>query len=377
VGSTRLRVCHIIHSLSAGGAESLLVDLATAAPSAGIDVTVMSLMPATDSVFRDALASAHAGVVSLDLASRWDLRAFRRVMRAMRTIRPDVIHTHLKHADLVGAYAARQLHVPMVSTLHLLEDSVEGVGKLKRWLGAKARTRVADRTVAVSDAVREWYLGAFAADPARVVTVHNGVLDPGPVPAGRSAAVRAELGIPRDAVVVTMLGVMRPRKGHDQLVAAAAKLPAAPDVRVVLAGDGPLREALEAAVQADDRARRRVVFAGWRSDVADVLAASDVVAHPTWSDALPTALIRGLAAALPAVASDIGGVPEIVTPGTGVLVPAGDPGLLAAAIADLAGDRERRRCMGSAARRRFEEEFEAVVWARRLRAVYDEVLRRP
>jgi glycosyltransferase involved in cell wall biosynthesis len=376
VGSTRLRVCHIIHSLSAGGAESLLVDLATAAPDVGMDITVMSLMPATDSVFSEALASAHADVVSMDLGSRWDPRAFPRALRAMRSVRPDVIHTHLKHADLVGAFVARRLGVPTISTLHLLEDSVDGVGALKRWLGAKARTRVADRTVAVSDAVRDWYLSAFAADPARVVTVHNGVHDPGVVAVEQSAGVRAELGIPRDAVVATMLGVMRPRKGHEQLLAAAAKLPADLDVRVVLAGDGPLREALEATVQSDDKARRRVVFAGWRNDVAEVLAASDLIVHPTWSDALPTALIRGLAAGLPAVASDVGGVPEIVTPATGVLVPPGDPGLLAAAIADLAADRERRRCMGSAARHRFEDEFEATVWARRLRALYDEVLRR-
>ena len=371
---TRLRVCHIIHSLAAGGAESLLVDLAVAAPGVDMDVAVLSLMPSEGSVFEHELLRAGAQVVSVDLRTRWDPRGLARSVRAVATLQPNVIHTHLKHADLVGAFAAQRLDLPMVSTLHLIEDSVTGLGRAKRWLGAQARIRAAARTVAVSDALRSWYVRDFPAAAARVVTLHNGVVDPGPSSAGSSLAVRQALGVPPDAVMATMVGVMRPGKGHAEVIAAAQRLPGRPDIRLVLAGDGPLRHELERMAAADERARRSVVFAGWRNDIDDLLAASDLVVHPTLSDALPTALIRALAAGVPVVATDVGGVPEVITPCVGVLVPLGDPGQFASVISELAVDDDRRRRMGCAARARFESEFDASVWARRLRSLYEDVL---
>ncbi len=367
-----VRVCHLIHELGPGGAEHVLVDLARVAPGAGIDMSVLSLMPLGSHRYPQVLADLGVRVDSLDLPSRWDPRGLRRAVRLLRADPPDLLHSHLKHADLVAAYAAPRLGVPLVSTLHLVEDEVGPVARLKRDLGAWARRHRAARTIAVSDAVRRWYLGAFRVEPASVVAIPNGIPAPDPVPAERRADLRAEFGVPDGYLLAATVAIFREGKGHDDLLTAAALLGDTP-VRFVLAGSGPEEARLRARVAAEGLAGR-VVFAGFREDVAGLLAAADLVVHPSHADALPTALIHALAAGVPAVATRVGGIPEIVGDDAGVLVPPANPAALAAAIRDLATDPQRRHRMGEAARARFAADFAGTTWARRLRALYDEVL---
>jgi glycosyltransferase involved in cell wall biosynthesis len=363
-----VRVCHLIHELGPGGAEHVLVDLARLAAGAGIELRVLSLMPLGAHRYAQALRDLGVRVDSLDLPSRWDPRGLGRAVRRLRAGPPQLLHSHLKDADLVAAYAAPRLGIPMISTLHLVEDEVGMVGRFKRGLGAWARRRRAARTIAVSDALRRWYLRAFDEDPARVVTIPNGIPAPEPVPAERRAALRAELGVSDGGVLAATVAVFRDGKGHDDLVDAAGLLPDLP-VTFVLAGSGPEEARLRDRVRAAGLGGR-VVFAGFRDDVAGLLAAADLVVHPSHADALPTALIHALAVGVPVVATDVGGVPEVVGPDAGVLVPARDPAALAAAIRSLAGDPASRVLMSAAARARFAARFEGEAWAARLRALY-------
>ena len=408
-----MRVAHLIHGLEPGGAEALLVDLARAAPGAGLEIAVMPLVRVTDDRYVRALRDLGVPVLGLDLPTRWDPRAFGAALRRLRGWRPDVLHTHLKHADLVGAVAARVTRTPQVSTLHVIEDGRTPMLRAKRRLAAAARLSTARATITVSDAQRRWYLGAFpSADPARVVTVPNGVADPydGRDPDVARAKIRAELGCapatwpatdpgradgarespptepgraggaretPRTEpgradgeVLIAQVAVARPGKGHATLLDALRRLPDLP-VRLAVAGDGPLRAELEAgAADLGDRVR----FLGHRDDVPDLLAAADIVAHPSEFEALPTALIEALGAGRPVVATEVGGIPEVVTAETAAFVPVGDAAALAAELRALAADPQRRAALGAAARRRFEARFDARVWARRLADLYADVL---
>jgi glycosyltransferase involved in cell wall biosynthesis len=369
-----IRVCHVIHSLGPGGAERSLVELARAAPAAGIALSVVSLVRAPDGRYGRSLRAAGAQVVQLGLPTRWDGRVFDRALAAARGLAPDVLHTHLKHADLAGSYVARRLRIPMVSTLHLIEATGTVPGRAKQRLATAVRRRSAALTIAVSDALRRWYVRTFAVPADRVVTVHNGVAAPPAVAADARAAARAALGVPPGHILVTMVGIMRSGKGHAELIDAARRFPEGTPVHLLLVGDGPLRRRLAAAATG---VRCPVTFAGYRTDVPVLLAASDLVAHPARADALPTALIEALAAGRPVVAAAVGGIPEIVTPEAGRLVPPGDVAALAAEIGRLASDGEARRRLGAGARARFEQEFEVGTWARRLRRCYDDVLLAP
>jgi glycosyltransferase involved in cell wall biosynthesis len=367
-------VCHLIHGLQPGGAEQLLVEFADQASGLDIDTSVVSLMGLGEARYATQLERAGARVLTLGLRSRWDPRGFDRAVSTLGRLRPSVVHTHLKHADTIGAYASRRLRVPMVSTLHRIETGGTRLERFKQQVGGRARLAVAARTITVSEAQRRWYIDAFHAEPGKVVTVHNGIRPPKELAPGEAKRVREEIGVRQDELLVTMLGVMRPGKGHAQLLAAARLIPEAVIVRLALVGDGELASAIADEVRGDPRLQGRVVLTGWRTDVDRLLAASDMIAHPTLADALPTAVIHGLAAGLPVIASDVGGVPELVDAECGILVPPGDPVALAAAITGLVEDAPRRATMGRAARRRFDQEFTAGRWVEGLRRVYEDVL---
>lgn len=370
---TRLSIVHVIHSLGPGGAEHTLVDLAEKAPGQGMDLHVVSLMPLRSHPYPRRLVELGTDVHSLELSSRWDPRGLTRGSRLIESLRPDVVHSHLKHADLVAAWTARRLGIPMVSTLHLIEDAPTAVGRAKRRLAAQARLHTAARTIAVSSALRDWYVAGFPVDPNRVVRLPNGVARPESPPAAQRNTIRSELGIRPDALMGTMVGIMRPDKGHEQLLDAVHLMSADTNLQFAILGDGPLRGELE------DQARHlrlgpdRVVFAGFREDVAEVLSASDFVVHPTLDDALPTALLHALAAGRPIVASDTGGIPEIVTPEIGILIPPGNVTALVDGLERMVALMPAPE-MGSAAQTRFNEEFDSEIWAKRLRRLYEEVL---
>jgi glycosyltransferase involved in cell wall biosynthesis len=368
-----LKVVHVIHSLGPGGAEHTLVELARVAPEQNMELAVVSLMPLGSDPFPQRLRELGVGVHELDLASRWDPRALARGRRIIEDLNPDVVHTHLKHADIVGAWAARRLEVPMVSTLHLIEDAPTAVGRAKRLMAAQARLRTADRTIAVSEALREWYLKTFSADPTDVVHIPNGVAKPGPTTDASRRAVRRELGVRNDALMAVTVGILRPEKGHAVLLGAAECLSSSIDIQFVVVGDGPERFDLESQARRSGLVPDRVIFGGYREDVAEVLAASDLVVHPSLDDALPTALLHALAAGRPIVASDTGGIPEIVTSEVGILVRPGSTDSLVEGLQQMIG-RLPASDMREAARIRFAKEYDASIWAGRLRQQYDEVL---
>ena len=362
-----VRVTHLIHDLRPGGAEHLLVDLAANAGASGLDVSIVSMRPLADHRFAAELLGSGVPLHSLELAGWWDPRGPGRLRRILPELDPDVLHSHLKHADAVAGRVARSAGIPHVSTLHLIEDAVGLIAGVKRNLGTRSRIRTAACTVAVSEAVRNWYLDSTAADPETVVTIHNGVPEPVPDPSAVNA-IRTELGIAPDAVAVVMVAVMRPGKGHDTLLDAVAQIPDV-DAVVVLVGDGPEAEGLRQ--RTDDP---RVVFAGYRDDVGELLQAADLVVHPSRRDAFPTALLHALASGTAIIASDVEGIPEIVTPDVGVLVPPGEPLPLASALSALVTEHSRRQELGSGARTRYEDHFTMAAWADRLTAMYLELL---
>lgn len=370
-----LTVAHVIHSLGAGGAESMLAEFTSAAAPDGLRVVVVGLSDARngDSVDNRLVPRLRAlGATVHEMhAARYDPLAAVKLATLLKAERVEVVHTHLKHADMVGGAAARLAGVPSVSTLHVIEAPTSLRQRLRARTAVTARRLLASTVIALSEAQHRWYAD-YAGPHASITLVPNGVAQPSHH--RDRASVRSEIGVPDGAVLALCASLMRPEKGHADLLEALRGLPADLPLVVALAGDGPLLAEVRATVSADPALRQRTRILGFRDDVGDLLNASDFVIQPSREDALPTALISALAAGRPIVATTVGGIPDIVAPGCGILVPPGRPDELRAALVRMTTDvvgadgaiaEYRRR-----ARERYAERFSAPVWVAALKRVY-------
>jgi glycosyltransferase involved in cell wall biosynthesis len=372
-----LRVHALIDSLNWGGAESLLADLAAGAPAAGIALSVGYLQDFNGSPNVARLRAAGIEPELVGVRRLLDAESLRRVRRHLARVRPDVVHTHLMAADVQGTIAARSLGLPAVSTVHLVARRRSGDARqdVKDRLTAFVRRHGSARTITVSDAARAAYVEVYgdARRRPRVTTIHNGLALEPPA-AGAGPRARAALGLAPDALVIAIVSVLRPGKGHDVVAEVVRRLaPRFPALRLLVVGSGPSAGELGALFAP---LGERALLLGHRTDVPELLAATDVLLHPTRMDAFPGVLLEASAIGVPIVATAVGGIPEIVADGdSGLLLDApASADAATAAVERLLADPALRARMGAAARARFEAEFTARRWAQRLRALYDEVL---
>ena len=264
-----------------------------------------------------------------------------------------------------------------MSTLYTVENlPTNPADRLRRTAKILLRRRVAARTVAISHLQRERYR-RFSGTDRGLVIVPNGIADPGLVSADERARVRSARGVADDGILAVSAAPMRRGQGQDLLLDAVSAVPPSVPLTVVLLGDGPLRPWLVSRVESDEVLAARVHFEprAPHDPARDVIGSADLFLHTARSGALPLPLIRAVALGVPPVASHVGGVPEIVTRDTGLLVPL-DADSIADAVVRLASDPALRARLAKGARGHFLATFEARGWAVRLRGVYDEVLAR-
>lgn len=280
-----------------------------------------------------------------------DLRTAASLLGVVRAFRPDVIHTHHSKAGLVGRSVALLAGVPRIHTFH--GHVFEGYfGPRKSALIVSAERLLATRTsrlIALGPLQRDDLLtrGIGRADRFEIVPLG---LDLGRYQGADRAAARETLGLAASAVIIVAVGRIAPIKRVDRLIRAFASAHLRrPDARLYIIGDGSERAAAEQQV-ADADLGESVTFCGWRMDTATWYAAADFLALSSDNEGTPLALIEGAAAGRPAVATDVGGVADVVRDGvTGLLAPVDDEGALAQAMFRLADDAELRARLGAAA----------------------------
>lgn len=266
-------------------------------------------------------------------------RGVPQVRHILKQGRFDVLNTHSRRDTMLAGVAARLAGTPLiVRTRHLAVPP----GSLLSYTG------VPHRVTTVSRHVRQLILDRGAA-PDRVATVYSPIPLP---PRVEHSTLRAELGLPDEAIVVGCVAVMRAKKGHRALIDAMEPLLQRPDVFLVLVGDGsPTLEALRAYVESRGL-QAKVLFTGRRSDIPNVLAGFDLFALATEQEASGTVFVEAAAAGLPVIGTDVGGVSEMMQDGvTGILVPLHDGPALASALQGLVDDPARRQAMGQAGMR--------------------------
>jgi glycosyltransferase involved in cell wall biosynthesis len=302
--------------------------------------------------------------VALAMRGAWDLGAVARLVRLIRHERVSVVHTHSSVDAWIGGMAARASRAPVVRTRHVSIGIRRGFNPVYTWL--------ADRVITSGQAIRR--LVVTAGVPAhRVVAMPAGV-DLAAFPfRQRADALATELGASRP--IIGSVAMFRGSKGHADLVDAFALLRRGhPTATLLLVGDGLRRTWVEGLVREAGLADA-VVFAGFRDDVAPLLGIMDCfVLASTRTEGIPQSLLQAFASGVPVVATEVGGVPEVVVDGvTGLLVrPAARD--LAQGIARVLDQPEAAAERAGAGRALVEERFSHAAVMTRLLGVYAEVI---
>lgn len=371
-----MRIAHAIHGLGLGGAQKIIASIVRGRQDRRLEYFVYSC---DDGVFRAEIEAAGATVRILPRhLPKLDPFWIRRLAAALRDDQIDLVHTHLFGDTLHGYLAAQRAgRIPMMTTLHI---GPEGWNRLQR-LAYPHLLAKSGRAVACSESVRA-NVDLVYPRATRVMEVISNGIEPPPEPeaepdGGDRARLLSELGLDPSCRVVATVGRLSAQKGYRFLLSALAQLiaedPATP-AQLVLLGDGELRQELENQAQAEGIAKH-VVFAGFRSDVAAVLRAVDIVVFSSLYEGLPIALLEAMAAGCCLVVTDIpGNLDAVRHEDEALVVPAGKSGPLARALARLITDTGLRTALGAGARRRFEQSFTAAAMVGRYERLYRSLL---
>lgn len=375
-----IRILHVVGDSKFGGAGWVILGLAQMAQRQGWQVDVLT----TDRQFQKVLRESGAGVVDIDVIWRKirplkDLSGLLALCRFLRSSDYDIVHTHTSKAGLIGRLAARFAHVPLiVHTVHGFAFR-EGSSRLAVVLcsaAEKVAARCCDHIVCVSKFHHRWALERRIAPADKMTAIPNGV-SPHCVPPGEAVReVRQSLGLSEGDIFLLSMGRLAPQKGFEYLLEAVSKLGGANrKLRLVaIAGDGPLREQLEARVKnlgIGDTVR----LLGFRDDIATLLAAADLVALPSLWEGLSIALLEAMAASKPIITTTIFSNLEVLGDSqAALLVPPADPQALANAISLCCRDESLRQRLARAAHSVFQASYKEDVMLAGYHEIYIKLL---
>ena len=366
-----MKIIQLISSSGFYGAEKVVLELCAHLYSGGHEVQLGVFVNQGQGEVALAAEASKLGVpvVPFPCKGRFDARTMGLIREHALTHRVEVAHSHGYKADIYTGMADLPPGTVRVSTCHnWLTDSL----KLMAFeLLNKLVLHRFQQVVAVSQRLdRE--LARAGIPEARRTLIHNGLA----VEAPRTdrSAVRRSLGLDPDVPLLVAVGRLDPWKAHHRLLEALALLDGEPAPRLLLVGDGDLRADLEQQARAAGLGQR-VIFAGYRRDIPELLAASDLFVISSIKEGLPMVLLEAMGAGVPVVSTSVGAIPDTLEQGAcGALVPPGDAGALAAAAADLLAHPRCRRELAARAQQKYSEHFSREAMGQRYETLYGRLL---
>ena len=367
-----VKVLQLISSGGYYGAENMLLNLCASQEKAGCQNSLLLFYNVhTPNVeFYERARRRGISVRMVHCKGRADWRAVRQIEEYIQEDAIDVVHTHGYKADVYGFLAAWRLGKPVVATCHNWVGGTTALG-IYNHLDRMALKKFG-ALAAVSDEVAQRLLDAGV--PAeKIKTIANGI----DVQAFEHAQALPVLNVTNEKVI-GMVARLDLQKGFEYLLRAVRELcNTFAGLKVVIAGEGPDREAIEAMVK-EYGLQSNVVLAGQQSDMPAVYAAMDIFVLPSLNEGLPMTILEAMAAARPVVATRVGAIPTVISDGeNGLLVNPRDTKGLRNAIASLLSDPERCRQMGEKAHDWVSRNYTSEAMALKYRQLYDEILGMP
>ena len=385
--SSRVRLLKFLANFGAGGTERQLVNLLRGLDPSRFEPRLGCLQRWGH--FLEELERRELPIAEYPIRRLYSPGTLGRQLQLARDLRRDevqILHSYNFYANAFALLAARMAGVPVV--VASIRDTGLGLGAMKRRL-QKLSCRLADCILVNAEAVKQWLVGQ-GYPAAKIRVIHNG-LDFAPFERPKAdGALRAGLGVPENAPLVVLLARLARSKGIEVFIDAAAAVHRhCPDARFVIAGEGFVSLRNRVALpnlaytrELHERAERlglgdRVIFAGHRSDVPELLSQSAVsVLAATSGEGLPNALLESMAAGVPVVSTRVGGSTEVIRRDgvEGLLVPPGDPETMAQSICELLVNPELAMRLGHEGRQRARERFSLERMVRETENLYEALL---
>ena len=373
-----IAVAHLIHTMAHGGIETALINWMRTFDRDQFDPSLLCFANpgGTEMPFVEACARANLPVERIPWGRFKPVhRAAAAVAAFVRDRRIAILHCHNAYADLVGLVAARMSPVKTVTTVYLW-STVGWKRRALQWMDERLLPRFDQVTAHCEAALRDTSSRGYAADRIKLLTC--GFADRVAEIDGRERTrLRASMGIAPGETVLLKVARFWPEKRHDVLLRAfQLLLERRPAVRLWIPGVGPEEPRIRTLAR-ELGIDRKVDFLGFRSDLPELLALSDIQVHSSDEEGVPLAILAGMASGRPIVATRVGGIVEVLRhEWSGVLVDRRDPVQLADAVAKLMDDPPRRRVLGLGAQAFIRERYSLEAATRQVEATYREVLGR-
>lgn len=366
-----INVLYVIGTLQLGGAENQVVTMAPALCNDRYTIHVCCL--GHEGVQADALRGRGIQVVALNMRLRYWPIAVYRLFRLIKQLNAQIVHTHLYDAGIWGRLVGKLAGVPVIVTT---EHGMTLWKKRRHLLLEHFFNRFTDKMIAVSEDIRQRRIHDEGVSPEKIITIPNAVDIKRFSRIDSREQVRKELGIDTSCLVIGTVARLVVAKRLDYLLEAASVVcDAVPQARFLIIGDGPLRDDLERKALQLDLPPQYVRFLGSRQDIPELLSALDIFALSSEREGLPVSLLEAMAASRPVVATQVGGIPQVIQDGyNGVLIPPHDPAALAKAIRKLIEDNTQRKSLEKQGYRTVETRFSVEVVSRQIIALYSSLL---
>jgi len=366
----KINVIHLVEELTIGGLEKILTSIVLNLDKKKYNVSVWCLREG--GFFANKLAKEGIDFKILHISTSRNPLSIYKLYKLLKSRKFDIIHTHAYSAGTIGRMSAFLAGVPVIiSHNHSVYDYYNRRYHFVEWF----LSLITDRVVCVSDIANRFANETQRINARKLITIHNGIDSEYTVLEKRTSGLRKELGIPVDHSVICTIAHLEEHKGVKYLLESASLLlQSRNDVSFLVVGEGRLKEKLK-ILCADLKIEENVVFAGERGDIPEILSLTDIFVLPSLREGLPLTILEAMACGKPVIATNVGGIPEVVKDGvSGILISPKDPEALHSAINELLGDREKLKKMGHNGKRVYSESFDSKTMIGKIEDLYDSLM---